>query len=84
MACRASGMPSAIYDSALGAWEEPNSATATPEVSPQERHIVTGNCMDQAALTGLLCLCCSLFTTVPAGPLSQLHYSPVHRWVVLA
>ena len=82
------GMPGAIYDSTLGTWGEPNpeereralgyetGATKAPDVTAKQRHEVTGNCMDQAALTGLLR--CSLLTAM-GGPSQLQHqqYQPV-------
>ena len=60
------GQPGAIYDRNLGMWTEPNveereralgyptGATAAPGVSREERHVVTGNCIDQRVLAGLI------------------------------
>ena len=74
-----------------GRWTEPNpeereralgyptGATAAPGVSPQDRHKITGNCMDQAAISGLLR--CSLETALNVTTLSQMQYKPVHQHV---
>ena len=64
--------PGSIYDATTGSWGEPNpdereralgyetGTTAAPGLSPEERHIVTGNCIDQAALSSLLRACVTI------------------------
>ena len=82
------GRAGSIYDSNVGRWTEPNpdereralgyptGATAGCGLTREDRHILTGNCMDQSALTGLLRLTLQSVLTEPA--LSKLVYTPVH------
>ena len=77
--------PGCVYDSGLGGWTEPNpdereralgyttGATAAPGVTLRQRHVITGNCMDQAAISGLLQTCILL-----AGGAVSLNTMSVH------
>ena len=70
------GCPGAVYDQVAGAWDEPNveererilgyvtGATAAATLSEHDRRVITGNCMDQRALAGLIRTCLSV--AVPA------------------
>ena len=73
-----------VYDSNTGLYDEPNpdereralgyetGATAAPGVTQAERHVITGNCMDQAAVSTLLNFCfCHLIGGAP--PFRQVH-----------
>ena len=87
--CPGSIWQMAHADGTPGFWTEPNpdereralgyptGATAALNVSDQDRHKITGNCMDQAAITGLLR--CSLQTTLNISKLEQLEYKAVHN-----
>ena len=87
------GCPGAIYDTQLGGWDEPNpdereralgyptGATAAPGLTLTDRHVITGNCIDQAALTGLIRT--FLTVTVPPVLLPNLQYTPVHHHIPL-
>ena len=78
--------PGCVYDSNLGEWTEPNpeereralgydtGATAAPGVTLRQRHVITGNCMDQAAISGLLKTCVML----TGGPTSHNALSVHH------
>ena len=79
------GRPGAVLDLHKGTWTEPNpdererilgyrtGATAAPGVSDQERHRLTGNAIDQAALSALIRLC--LLQSARGTP--PLAYHPV-------
>ena len=78
--------PGCVYDTNLGHWTEPNpdereralgystGATAAPGVTLRQRHVITGNCMDQAAISGLLQTC-----IVIAGGSISLNTMSVHH-----
>ena len=86
--------PGCVYDTHAGVWDEPNpdereralgyatGSTAAPGVTPQQRHIITGNSMDQSALSGLIHCCLKLHqpnrppptpTTVPTTLVHNTH-----------
>ena len=63
----------AVYDTGAGGWSEPDPdererilgypvgcTIGSPPITPHDRHVLTGNCMDQAALSTLLRLCANL------------------------
>jgi hypothetical protein len=45
-------------------------------VTIEQRHIITGNCMDQAAVTGLFRS--SLCSVMPLKELVKMRFKPVH------
>ncbi|HSG21073.1 MAG TPA: DDE-type integrase/transposase/recombinase, partial [Burkholderiaceae bacterium] len=81
------GKAGSVYDTNAGAWAEPTpeereralgygtGATAAPGLDHHDRHILTGNCIDQAALSVLVRECLRL--AVPAEVFSRLLFVPV-------
>ena len=82
------GQAGSVYDSAVGGWTEPNPSereralgystgtTAAPGLSLEDRHVLTGNCIDQSALTGLIRA--MLVLSVSPSARERLAYCPVH------
>lgn len=81
--------PGCIWDVHTNAWTEPNpdereralgysaGTTNVPGVTHAERHTITGNCMDQRALSGLLHLI--THTTRPEWQCPHWQTTPVHE-----